>query len=121
MFSNEIAYYSEIYRLNGWDDLNPNDFIKPMNVAIWTNEIIYGRFYKDVLPAIQIMNPFVPGTCVRWNKNYNYFNNEGIKMLIKYRDEAITIMKTCSTWHEFRVKYGKEYGVTYQGSLFDKN
>jgi hypothetical protein len=121
LFPNDVAYYTEIFRLNGWDDLNPTDFIKPPVVALWTNEIIYGRFPKELLPAIQIMNPFVSGTCLRWDKNYNYLTGEAYIMAGTYRDQAIEMMKTCSTWHEFRAKYGKAYNVPYQGSIFEGN
>lgn len=113
LFPNDVAYYTEIYRLNNWDDLNPTDFVKPPAVAQWTNELIYGRFPKDLLPAIQIMNPFISGTCIRWDKNYNYLNQEGYMLAIKFRDQAIEVMKTCLTWHEFRLKMAKEHGVSY--------
>lgn len=120
LFPKDVPFYTEIYRLNKWDDLDPTAFTKPPAVALWTNLLIYGRFPKELLPAIQIMNPFVSGTCIRWDKNYNYLNDEGYKMAVKFRDQAIEVMKTCNTWHEFRLKMAKEHGVpyVYQNPMF---
>jgi P63C domain len=113
LFPNDVPFYTEIYRLNKWDNLNPYSFTKPPAVAHWTNILIYNRFPKELLPVIQIINPFISGTCLRWDKNYNYLNDEGYLMAIKFRDQAIEMMKKCSTWHEFRLKMSKEHGVPY--------
>lgn len=120
MFPNSIPFFKEMYRLNGWTDLNPNSYTKPPVVARWINEIIYGRFSKDVLPAIQVLNPYI-NYATRLHKNFQYLTNEGQQLLEQYRDEAIEVMKKCSSWHEFRVKYSKEYGVPFQGSLYEAN
>lgn len=120
MFPNDNPFFKEIYRLYKWDHLNPNDFFKPAEVAVLINEIIYGRFNREVLSAIHILNPYI-GFCVRGHKNYQFLTKEGIELLKKYREEAIDIMRTCSTIHEFRVKYFAAYGIPFQGSLFEKN
>ena len=120
IFHNKIPFYTEIYRLNKWDDLNPHDFIKPACVAGWTDILIYDRFPKEVLPAIQVLNSTVMGF-IRLHKHYQYLTEEGLSMAIKYRDEAIEVMKTCKTWHEFRfemTKHGVPY--VYQKDIFEE-
>jgi len=120
IFHNKIAFYTEIYRLNKWDDLNPHEFIKPACVAGWTDALIYDRFPKEVLPAIQVLNSTVMGF-IRLHKHYQYLTEEGLSMAIKYRDEAIHVMKTCKTWHEFRLEMTK-HGVpyVYQKNMFEE-
>ncbi|RDV11852.1 hypothetical protein DXT99_23390 [Pontibacter diazotrophicus] len=119
MFPNSVPFFSEIYRLNGWKGKNPNDYMKPTVVASWINEVIYGRFTKDVLPALRILNPASPFG-IRVHKHFQYLTEEGQEKLIQYRDEAIAVMQTCSTWYEFRKKLFSVHGVPYQISLFEK-
>ncbi|MBE2288399.1 MAG: hypothetical protein IAE95_02505 [Chitinophagaceae bacterium] len=119
-FPNAIPFYKEIYRLNKWTDKDPNSFIKPPIVGVWTIELIYGRFAKEVLPALRERNPLMFGFARKF-KLFQFLYEDGQKKIEEFRDDAIRIMKTCSTWHEFRVKYAKEFGIPFQASLFDKN
>ncbi|MFB9865652.1 P63C domain-containing protein [Rufibacter immobilis] len=119
MFPNSVPFFSEIYRLNGWKDKNPNDFVKPTVVASWINEIIYGRFAKDVLPTLRVLNPASPFG-LRVHKHFQYLTEAGQSKLVQYRDEAIALMQTCSSWYEFRKKIYEVHGVPYQISLFEK-
>lgn len=113
-FPNEVPFYKEIFRLYSWDDKNPNDYIKPASVAKLTNRIIYGRFPKDVLPSLQILNGYLPGSWIRGYKNFQFLNEDGQKLVVKFRDEAIKIMETCNTMHEFRIKFSQPpYNVPY--------
>jgi hypothetical protein len=115
-FPNAIPFFSEIYRLNGWNDLDPKQYIKPAVVAVWINELIYNRFSQQVLSTLRTLNPKRGGG--RAYKHFQFLTLEGQAELEQYRDEAIALMKTCATWYEFRVKLGKQYGVPYQISLF---
>lgn len=112
-FPNSNPFFSEMYRLNKWDDLDPDEWIKPLQVPNWINEIIYGRFSKEILPSLQILNPYLPGMCVRGYKNFQFLNENGQKLLEQYRDECVEVMKTCTTWHEFRLKYSQLYKQQY--------
>lgn len=117
-FPNSSPFFSEIYRLNEWKDLDPTDYYKPPIVAAWINEIIYGRFTKEVLPALQVLNPASPFG-IRMYKHFQFLNEEGQLKLEQFRDEAIEVMKTCTTWYEFRKKLHAKYGVTYQVKMFE--
>jgi hypothetical protein len=123
MFPNDVDFYKEIYRLYGWDDKDPNEYIKPACVAKLTNAIIYGRFSKDVLPTLQVLNGVLPNSWIRGYKHFQFLNTEGQKQLIEFRDEAIKVMKICKNMHEFRIKYAQMYGVpyNYQQNLFETN
>jgi hypothetical protein len=117
-FPNSIPFFSEIFRLNGWYDLDPTDYIKPKEVGGWLNELIYDRFSQAVLPTVRKLNPKKGSG--RVYKHFQFLTAEGQVELEQYRDEAIALMKECSTWSEFRVKLHKAHGVPYQGELFTK-
>lgn len=119
LFPNSVPYFSEIYRLNGWGHLDPKNYNKPSIVGKWTNEMIYGRFPKEILPALQYLNPFTGK--FRKDKHFQYLTEEGQQFVVQYRDETIEIMKKCSDWYEFRQKLHDAYGVPYQIQLFGGN
>lgn len=115
-FPNAIPFFSEIFRLNGWHDLDPAEYIKPKEVGTWVNELIYNRFSQVILPTIRKLNP--KKTAGRVYKHFQFLTAEGQAELEQYRDEAIALMKTCTTWYEFRVELFRKYSVPYQGELF---
>ncbi len=115
-----LEYYEEIFRLNGWNIEDAKKYYKPKEVALYTNEIIYGRFPKEVLPVIQWKNPFINFT-QRANKNFQWLTEDGEIKLLNFIDDSVRVMKTSSEWHEFKVKYANEFGLPFQMSLFDSN
>ncbi len=117
IFPNDIPFYKEIYRLMGWHDLDPNKFTKPRSVANLTLAIIYKRFPADVLASIHVLNGYLPNCWVREYKNFQFLNEEGQRQVKVFRDEAIEVMKTCETMHEFRIKMNTLYKVPYSYQL----
>lgn len=116
VFPNNNPYYKEIYRLNGWSHLDPNEYIKPAIVGKWTIEMLYNRLGKDVFPALSALNPALPNG-IRLHKCFQFLTDEGRKKLEDVRDETIKLMQRCQTWHEFRMLLCKECGVPYQQPL----
>jgi hypothetical protein len=116
-FPNAIPFFKEMYRLLGWIDKDPNKYGKPNIVGKYLKEIIYSRFNSEVLSTLQTLA--MPGA-IRRDKFFQYLNEEGIHLLEQYRDEAIKLMKSCESWYEFRVKYGKLYKLPVQKTLFEK-
>lgn len=116
-FPRSIPFFSEIYRLNGWHHLVPAFYIKPDEVGVWINELIYNRFSQEVLPSLRMFNPKRTGGGRR-HKHFQFLNDEGQAELEQYRDEAIALMQTCSTWYEFRAKLFAVHGVPYQVDMF---
>lgn len=114
------TYYSEIDRLNNWIRPTEKKHEKPPIVGRWTNEIIYGRFPKEILPVLEQLNPYI-GFGIRLFKHFQWLTPEGRNQLQKFIDEAIEVMKSSSSWYEFRVKYAKQYGVPFQLSVFENN
>ena len=116
-FPNDVPFFFEMYRLLGWTDKDPKDFNKPAIVGKYLRELIYFRFHADVLPTLQTLA--MPGG-IRLHKFFQFLNEQGQEKLLQYRDEAIALMKTCSSWYEFRVTYGRTYGLPVQKKMFEK-
>ncbi|MCF0065102.1 P63C domain-containing protein [Dyadobacter chenwenxiniae] len=111
-------FYKQINRLNGWAISEDKTYQKPPIVARFTIEIIYRRFPKDILPALQHLNPYVVFG-LRKFKHFQWLNDEGRILLEGYIEEATTMMETCKTWYEFRVKYSQTYNVPFQLNFID--
>jgi hypothetical protein len=116
-FPNDVPFFSEMYRLLGWKDKDPKNFNKPAVVGKYLCELIYNRFHADVLPTLQTLA--MPGG-IRLHKFFQFLNEQGQEKLLQYRDEAIALMKTCASWYEFRIKYGRTYGLPVQKTMFEK-
>ena len=112
-------YYQHINRLNGWPIPNDMLYLKPPIVARFTNELIYKRFPKCVLPALQHLNPYVAYR-LRKYKHFQRLTKEGRDLLEDFIEQAVKCMTECTTWHEFRVKYAEQYPLPTNGqsSLF---
>jgi hypothetical protein len=111
------AFYKEMFRLNNWKFDGGAIYRKPWLAAKYTNEIIYGRFSREILTALQLQNPYIiPG--VRKFKHFQYLNADGQALLEKFIDETIQVMKESSDWYDFRVNLFNKYGVPYQLNLF---
>ena len=115
----QLDFYKEIYRLNRWD-LDPKEYHKPPIVGKWTNQLIYGRFPKEVLPQLQILNPYVNGM-YRASKHFQWLNKEGQEMVSGFITDAIKCMKKFNDWYEFRKEYHAQYGVGYQLDAFKES
>lgn len=106
-------FYVQTFRLHGWPIPDGGIVDKPHVCARYTNEIIYARFPKEVLPMLQHLNPFVE-MGLRMHKHFQWLNPEARVSLLGFIEQAIETMKTCTGWYEFRVKYAKQYGLSFQ-------
>lgn len=114
------VFYSEIDRLNNWHRPKQKQHEKPPIVGRWTKQIIYGRFPKEVLPVLEQLNPYI-GFGIRLYKHFQWLTPEGKNQLHEFISDAVSVMKTSSSWYEFRVKYAKQFGVPFQLSAFEDN
>ncbi|GAB3337991.1 hypothetical protein GCM10027429_23040 [Marivirga atlantica] len=107
-------YYKQIFRLNNWNvPANGKIATKPNIVGKWTKEIIYGRFSKDVLPVLEILNPY-ERIGIRSHKHHQYLSDEGNQLLKQYIAESIVVMKKSMSWYDFRIRLNQEFGVPFQ-------
>lgn len=112
------VFYREMFRLKKWKINGANIYRKPWLVAKYTNEVIYGRFTREILMAIQLQNPYIMSG-VRRFKHFQYLNELGQKKLEQFIDEAVAVMTESTTWYEFRVKMFQQHGLSYQIDLFN--
>jgi hypothetical protein len=106
-------YYREIFRLNNWVLPEGNISEKPSIVGRFTNEIIYSRFNKDVLPQLQRLNPYIV-LGMRNFKHFQWLTEEGQSLYDIYIQNAISVMQDSTDWYDFRVKHSAQFGVTFQ-------
>ena len=113
------SWYKEVFRLNGWDmPKNGKISKKPLVVARYTIDIIYGRFPKEVLPVLEVKNKYYK-IGVRLFKHFQLLTPEKVSKLEDYIKESEEIMKRCKTWDEFEREHAKVYGLPFQLSIFD--
>jgi len=110
-------FYREINRLNKWDIPESELYLKPPIVGKYTNEIIYGRYPKEVLPLLQNLNPYVR-IGYRYVKHFQWLTETGQKQLEGFIKDSVDTMKKCNNWNEFRIRYAREFGVPFQLSIF---
>ncbi|MEQ9100291.1 MAG: P63C domain-containing protein [Imperialibacter sp.] len=113
-------YYEQIFRLNNWKFTENQPIAqKPNIVGKWTKEIIYSRFGKEVLPALELLNPY-ERIGIRRFKHHQYLNEEGLIKLNRFIQEAIDVMKICNDWYEFRQKLYELHFVPYQLDIYEE-
>lgn len=112
-------FYKQIFRLNGWKMPECAKIKeKPSIVAVYTNDFIYGRFPKEILPKLQGNNQFNE-IGVRMYRHFQFLSEEGAKKLETFIEDAVAIMERCTTWDEFVKEHAKAYGFPFQTSLFE--
>lgn len=109
-------YYKQIFRLNGWKIPEGKIKEKPSAVGKYTNEIIYSRYNRVILPELKRLNPYV--TLGKRNfKHFQLLTEEGQALFDVYVNDAIEVMKQSSDWYDFRIKHSQKFGVTFQLDL----
>lgn len=111
------SFYDEIYRLNKWP-IPKNKTMRKYVVGRYTNEIIYMRFTDEGLKKLQLLNPYGQ-MFMRSYKHFQFLTDEGKIMLDQFIYEATECMMECTTWYEFRLKYGQKYSLNVQLDLFE--
>lgn len=111
-----LKYYEELYRLLRIER-DPKVYYKPRIIADITNEVIYGRFEKSILPSLRIRNNYV-AYCIRANKHYQLLTSEGILILQNFISESIEAMIECTDYYQFRLLMFTRHGVPYQTEMY---
>lgn len=119
MFPNNKPFFKLMYGLLGWDHLDPNKFQKPPCVALYIKQYIYARFDRRILPTLlRKENPYVSGH-IRKYKLFQFLNKEGQKMMERFIEEAMSVMRESKNWRDFELKYSKKFYLSIQLKLSD--
>lgn len=106
-------YYRQIFRLNNWTIPEGKIKEKPSIVGRFTNEIIYDRYNKSVLPELKRLNPYIT-LGMRNFKHFQWLTEEGQSLYDDYIKDAISVMIDSTDWYDFRVKHSAKFGVSFQ-------
>lgn len=112
-------FFSELGRLAKWTDEEIKRFAKPQIAPKFINKYIYARFPPDVVNHILENNPYIKWW-VRQHKHYLFLGEDGILMLEKFIDDAVTVMRESSTVYEFEKEYSRRFGIGFQSTLFEE-
>ena len=107
-------YYKELFRLHGLP-YPPVSSKRPGYIGHWTNDIIYTRLAPGVLRELKKLNPRLPSGN-RKRKFSQYFTQDwGTPALREYLSSTIFLMKTCTSWEDFKHRLDRaapKYGDT---------
>ena len=93
-----IAWYKEIFRLNGWAWNNGK---MPGVVGTWTNDLVYDRLTKGMLEELKRINP-KDESGRRKHYNYKFFTPDfGYPALTQRLYELLGMARACTNWNEY--------------------
>lgn len=102
-------FYVEIYRLMGWDYLNPLSAKKPSYVGKLTNLLVYDRLPKEVLDELRRQNPVKEDTKRRAFKHHQLLTSDiGNHHLEKQITKSISLMEVSDDWRQFLPLFRKQ-------------
>ena len=122
-------FYVEIYRLMGWDYLDPTSAKKPGYVGKLTNMLIYDRLPPGVLEALRTRNPVEADTNRRRYKHHQFLTEEiGNSHLEKQINQVLALLRISDHWREFITLFRKHIartrpipaGIITQGQIEDR-
>lgn len=112
-------FYDELFRLKGYKKDSKKPYIRPMIFAVYTLEVVYGRFPDGIVAYFNEVNP-ADETGFKIFKNHQWLNELGNEKLVTIISEAIALMKECKYWDEFKRTYAIKYGMPYQIAMFEE-
>ncbi len=113
------GFFDAFGKMMGWPEEKLKAYHKPPIVPQTINEIIYGRFPKEVVTHIQMKNPYIRW-CTRAHKNYLFLSDDGILHLERFIDDAINVMQVSTSYYDFRKAYALKFGTGFQPVLFEE-
>ena len=101
-------FYSEIYRIMGWDYLDPGSAKKPGYVGILTNKLIYDRLPPGVLDELRKRNPVQDHSKRRRYKHHQLLS-EGVgnPHLEKQITQVLALLRISDDKREFMAHFRK--------------
>ena len=99
-FPNE--FYMHLFRLKGIEFPAAEGTQKPSYVGHWTNDIVYSRLAPGLVSKLKSINPRTQSGS-RARKHHQHMTEDyGVPELRDHIKNTIFLMRTCSTWDEFK-------------------
>ena len=114
------AFWTEIYIKMGLPVPEKFPYKKPPIIGKITNEVIYERFSREVLPTLQKLNPYIHQYRRKFKHHQFFTPDEGLKNLKRVLTEATEMMREYDEWYDFRINYARDYGLTFQLNAFEE-
>lgn len=106
-------FYVEIYRLMGWDYLDPRSAKKPSYVGKLTNMLVYDRLPDGVVEELKRRNPVDAETRRRRYKHHQFLTEEiGNPHLEKQITQVLALLRISDDWREFLNLFRKHIART---------
>jgi hypothetical protein len=102
-------FYTEIFRLNGWDYTVTGIKNRPGIIGTWTKKLIYNLLPKGVLEALEKKVPVSPAGNKTRRLHEGLTLDIGEPHLEKQLISVITLMNISDTWKEFLNHFGKKF------------
>jgi hypothetical protein len=107
-----LEFYEEIYRLHGWDHLDPASKSKPGYVGKLTNALVYRRLPDGVLDELKSQNPVDAETGRRKFKHHQFLTDQiGNPHLEKHLSKVIGLMQASDSWGDFKRMFRRVFKV----------
>ena len=101
------TYYSEIFRLNGWNFTVQDIKKRPGVVGTWTNKLIYEQLPKGILDELKTKTP----KSATGNYTARFFQSltadTGHPHLSAQLNQIIAVMRISDDWKEFIANFNK--------------
>lgn len=106
-------FYVEIYRLMGWDYLDPRSAKKPSYVGKLTNLLVYDRLPSGVVEELKKLNPVESATRRRRYKHHQFLTGDiGNPHLEKQITQVLALLRISDHWREFMTLFRKHLART---------
>ncbi|MBW2643687.1 MAG: P63C domain-containing protein [Deltaproteobacteria bacterium] len=107
-------FYRELFKLKKIP-YPPTSMKRPQYVGHWTNDIVYSRLAPGVLKNLKKKNPRQPAG-YRKKRFHQFLTRDwGYPELRDYLSKIIFLMKSCTTWEDFKRRLNRsapKYGDT---------
>lgn len=101
------VFYTEIFRLNGWDFTVINIRKRPGVIGTWTNKVIYEQLPRGVLQELKRKTPKTPAGHYRARFFQSLTQDIGSPHLQNQLNSVIAVMQISDTWKQFLSNFNK--------------
>jgi hypothetical protein len=94
-------FYRHLFRLKSMNYPPSRGATKPSYVGHWTNDVVYSRLAPGILAKLRELNP--RKGISRARKHHQHLTEKiGVPELEQHLSNIIFLMRTCSSWNEFK-------------------
>ena len=104
-----VTFYTEMFRLKGWEWNTETMRKKPWIVGKYTNELVYSRLPKGVLEELKRVTPKDDKGRYTARFHQSLTTEIGNPHLEKQLAVVVSLMKASDNWNQFESAFGKNF------------